>query len=200
MNIDLNSANETIEKAFSNVDEQFNYLSENLFCNKIGDYSKFNNISIVACGSAYYAGLIGKKLIEKYAKIPVNVETASEFRYADQLFIDDKSLVIAISQSGETADTLGAIERANQYGCKTLGIINRTETSIGRKVDKVLYTTAGAENSVATTKAYSAQLTMLALFALNIVNNNKDLTATEKIEILTAIKELPNQKIGRAHV
>lgn len=191
MGLDIDSSKK--QENLLNSEKQFDYLSNKLFSDKIGDYSKFNKISIVACGSAYYAGLIGKKLIEKYVKIPVEVEPASEFKYADQLFIDDKSLVIAISQSGETADTKSAIERAKTFGCKTLGILNRQDSSIGRMVDHVLYTTAGSENSVATTKAYSAQLTMLSLFALNIVNNNKTMPANEKIEILNAIKRIPEQ-------
>ena len=130
----------------------------------IPNISKYKKIVIVACGSAMHAGLVGKYLIEKYANIPVEVEIASEFRYK-KLFIDKTSLVIAISQSGETADTLEAVKIAKKYGSETLGIINVKESSIAREVDKVVYTEAGREIAVATTKAYLAQIEVLSLLA-----------------------------------
>ena len=129
------------------------------------DLSKYKNVTIVACGSAMHAGLIGKHLIEEYGNIPVNVEIASEFRYK-KLFIDKDTLVIAISQSGETADTLEAVKIANEKGCDTLGIVNVNGSSIARETSKVLYTKAGPEIAVATTKAYSAQVTLLSFLAI----------------------------------
>lgn len=168
------------------MENDFDSLTKNM-----PDFSNYNKIVIVACGSAMHAGLVGKNLIEKYAEIPVEVEIASEFRYKEKLFIDKNSLVIAISQSGETADTLEAIKIAKSYGAETIGIINRVDSSIARNVDEVLYTKAGIENAVATTKAYSAQIALLSLIALNIANNKNNINPEEKIEILKAIKELP---------
>ena len=168
------------------MENDFDSLTKNM-----PDFSNYNKIVIVACGSAMHAGLVGKNLIEKYAEIPVEVEIASEFRYKEKLFIDKNSLVIAISQSGETADTLEAIKIAKSYGAETIGIINRVDSSIARNVDEVLYTKAGIENAVATTKAYSAQIALLSLIALNIANNKNNINLEEKIEILKAIKELP---------
>ena len=128
------------------------------------DISKYKRIIIVACGSAMHAGFIGKYLIEKYDNIPVDVEMASEFRYK-KLFLDKDMLVIAISQSGETADTLEAIKIVKKEHIKTVGIVNVKESSIAREVDKVIYTEAGREIAVATTKAYSAQVLVLSMLA-----------------------------------
>ena len=132
---------------------------------------KYNKIVIVACGSAMHAGLVGKYLIEEYANIPVDVEIASEFRYK-KLFIDNKSLVIAISQSGETADTLEAVKIAKKHGSRTLGIINVEESSIAREVDDVIYTKAGPEIAVATTKGYTSQVEILSKIACSILKDN----------------------------
>ena len=135
--------------------------------NKMPDFSKYNKVVIVACGSAMHAGLIGKNMIEEFADIPVEVEIASEFRYK-KVFIDNNSLVIGVSQSGETADTLKAIEKAKEKGADTLGIISRKGSTIARNVDYVLYTNSGIEKAVATTKAYSAQVALLSLIAFFI--------------------------------
>lgn len=157
------------------------------------DLSKYKNITIVACGSAMHAGLIGKNLIEEYGNIPVNVEIASEFRYK-KLFIDKDTLVIAISQSGETADTLEAIKIAKEKGCDTLGIVNVNGSSIARSVSKVLYTKAGPEIAVATTKAYSAQVTLLSFIAYSLAknSNNKD-KLNEINSFLSDLNKLPIQ-------
>ena len=130
----------------------------------IPDISKYKDIIIIACGSAMHAGLIGKYLIETYCDIPVYVEMASEFRYKKH-FLDKDTLVIAISQSGETADTLEAIKIVKEKGIKTIGIINVKESSIAREVDNVIYTEAGREIAVATTKAYLSQVLVLSLLA-----------------------------------
>lgn len=132
---------------------------------KLPSLKDSKNVTIVACGSAMHAGLIGKYLIEKNVNIPVSVEIASEFRYK-KLFIDKESLVIVISQSGETADTLAAVKIAKEKGAKTLGIVNVVESSIAREVDDVIYTEAGSEIAVATTKAYFAQVLMLMFLSL----------------------------------
>ena len=151
------------------------------------DLKKYHKIVIVACGSAMHAGLIGKNLIEKYVLIPTEVEIASEFRYK-KLFIDKDTLVIAISQSGETADTLEAIKIAKKYGSDTLGIINVKESSIARETKYVIYTEAGREIAVATTKAYLAQVAVLALLAYK---NTSDINQIEIKEFLKSLKELP---------
>lgn len=164
------------------------YISDD----KIPDLSKYKKISIVACGSAYHAGLVGKNLIENYANIPVDVEIASEYRYKKHFF-DEKELVIVVSQSGETADTLASLKLAKENKIDTLGIINVKESSIARESDIVLYTEAGNEIAVATTKAYSAQVALLSLISLAIANKNNLLNKDEIIEILKEIKLLPNK-------
>ena len=124
-----------------------------------------SQIYVVACGSAYHAGVVGQYVIESLAKVPVRVELASEFRYRDPI-LDPNGLVIVISQSGETADTLAALREAKDRGIKTLAIVNVVGSSIAREADMVFYTVAGTEISVATTKAYSAQL--LAGYVLGV--------------------------------
>lgn len=159
---------------------------------KMPDFSKYNKIIIVACGSAMHAGLIGKNEIEELANIPVEVEIASEFRYK-KLFIDENSLVIAISQSGETADTLAAVKISKEMKATTLGIINRVDSTIARNTDYVFYTKAGIEKAVATTKAYSAQIAILSLIALNIAIRNKLINDVETNNIIESIKTLPTK-------
>ena len=160
---------------------------------KMPDFSNYNKIVIVACGSAMHAGLVGKNMIEEFADIPVEVKIASEFRYDEKVFIDNKSLVIGVSQSGETADTLKAIERAKKEGADTLGIISKEGSTIARNVDFLLYTNSGLEIAVATTKAYSAQIALLSLIALNIANHKNNISNEEIKNVLKSIKELPVQ-------
>ena len=126
---------------------------------------KLNNIIIVACGSAYHVGVVGQYVIESASRIPVRVELASEFRYRDPI-LNENDLVVVISQSGETADSLAALRLAKKMNIKTLGIVNVVGSSIAREADYVFYTLAGPEIAVATTKAYSAQL--IAIYALAI--------------------------------
>ncbi len=168
------------------------YITDDKISDKIPDLSKYKKITIVACGSAYHAGLVGKNLIENYANIPVDVEIASEYRYKKHFF-DEKELVIVVSQSGETADTLASLKLAKENKIDTLGIINVKESSIARESDIVLYTEAGNEIAVATTKAYSAQVALLSLISLAIANKNNLLNRNEIIEILKEIKLLPNK-------
>lgn len=133
--------------------------------NKMPDFKKYNQIHIVACGSAYHAGLVGKYLIEKYANTKVYVEVASEYRY-NKLFFDKKTLVIIISQSGETADSLASLRIAKENKIDTLAIVNVYGSSIAREASKTLYINAGCEIAVATTKAYTLQLLMLSFITL----------------------------------
>ena len=160
--------------------------------NKMPCFNKYDKIDIVACGSAYHAGMIGKCLIEEYGDIPVSVNLASEYRYK-KLFLNDKTLVIAISQSGETADTLASVNIAKQNHADTLGIVNVVGSSIARVCDNVLYTNAGPEIAVATTKAYSMQVLMLSLIALNI-GISKNLIDKVKLDyIINNYRLLPSK-------
>lgn len=172
------------------------YLNDDINCliEKMPDFSKYHKIRIVACGSAMHAGLVGKQLIENYANIKVEVDIASEFRY-NKLFLDKDELVIVISQSGETADTLEAVKIAKNNGNDTLGIINEKGSSIARNTKMVLYTEAGKEIAVATTKAYSAQVATLALIALNIATSKNAINKQEIKELLKDIKNIPNYMI-----
>ena len=129
------------------------------------DLDRFSKIYIVACGTAYHAGLVGKTIIEKFAKIPVEVDVASEFRYRDPL-VDGNTLFIAISQSGETLDTLAALREAKRKGARILSVVNVVGSSVARESDDVFYTWAGPEIAVASTKAYTTQLTCMYLLGL----------------------------------
>lgn len=152
--------------------------------NKIKDIyniKKYKNIDIVACGSASFAGQIGKYYIEKYANIKTDVYYASEYRYQKNFFTKD-TLVILISQSGETADTLAALKLAKENGINTLAIVNRRDSSIAREADSVIYTEAGIEVAVATTKAYLAQELILLLLAFK--DNNKETKLLEDLKLL----------------
>ena len=144
------------------------------------DITKYDEIDIVACGSAYHAGLVGKYMIEKLCNIKANVCIASEYQY-DKHFYKGKTLVIAISQSGETADTKKCVNIANDMGVDTLGIVNVKGSSIARICKHVIYTLAGPEIAVATTKAYLAQITTLILLA---VKNSKEMVNTEDLQKL----------------
>lgn len=157
---------------------------------KMPDFTKYNKIDIVACGSAYHTGLVGKNLIEEFANIPVNVEIASEYRYKKN-FYDENTLVIVVSQSGETADTLAALRMAKQDNIDTLAIVNVEGSTIARESDILLKIKAGREIAVATTKAYSAQVAMLSLIALNLAIKKNNIDKDEIKEILKDIKELP---------
>ena len=152
--------------------------------NKIKDIyniKKYKNIDIVACGSASFAGQIGKYYIERYANIKTEVYYASEYRYQKNFFTKD-TLVILISQSGETADTLAALKLAKENGINTLAIVNRRDSSIAREADSVIYTEAGIEVAVATTKAYLAQVLILLLLAFK--DNNKETKLLEDLKLL----------------
>lgn len=159
---------------------------------EIPDLSKYEQIHIVACGSAYHTGLVGSYLIEKYGDIPVSVEISSEYRYK-KVFYNVKTIVIFISQSGETADTLACLRKVKDLGIDTLAIVNVVGSSIAREADKTLYIKAGCEIAVATTKAYLAQAALLSLIGLNIAINKRKLDNAEISEIFDNMKTLPNQ-------
>lgn len=149
-------------------------------------------IHIVACGSAYHAGVTGKYVIEGIARIPVEVDLASEFRYRNPI-LEEEALVIVISQSGETADTLAALRESKARGAKVLGIVNVVGSSIAREADNVMYTWAGPEIAVATTKAYSAQLIALYLLAMKLGKVHGRLDEETFASMLGDLKCLPDQ-------
>ena len=162
--------------------EELNWTAE--------DVAAFNKILIVACGTAYHAGLVTKQYIENLARIPVSVEIASEYRYSNPL-TDDKTLCIVISQSGETSDTLAALKEAKRHGAKSLAITNVVGSSISREADNTVYTWAGPEISVASTKAYTTQLVAGLLFAVYLGQLNGKMDPALGAEILCGVKSLP---------
>lgn len=149
-------------------------------------------IMIVACGSAYHTGVTSKYVFEGLARIPVEVDVASEFRYRDPI-LEEGTLVVVISQSGETADTLAALRESKKRGAKVLGIVNVVGSSIAREADNVMYTWAGPEIAVATTKAYSAQLIALYLLAMKFGNVRGTVNDTQLQEMIEDLKALPAQ-------
>ncbi len=153
-------------------------------------FKEFTKIYIVACGTAYHAGLIGKYAIEKFAGIPVEVDIASEFRYKDT-FVDDKTLFIAVSQSGETLDTLQSLREAKRRGAKILSIVNVVGSSVVRDSDSVLYTWAGPEIGVASTKAYTSQALVFYLLALKLGQIYGKLSKEESNEIINKLRDMP---------
>jgi len=163
---EINEQPESIKKTMlSRIMKDKDYISLGDINITKEDLSEINKIYIAACGTAYHAGLIGKYLIEKYSRIPVECDLASEFRYRDPI-INEKSLIIIVSQSGETADSLAALELAKQKGARVLAITNVIGSSIARRADDVLYTWAGPEIAVASTKSYVTQL--ICFYALSL--------------------------------
>jgi len=154
--------------------------------------NSFNKIYIVACGTAYNAGLIGKYVIENIANIRVRVDIASEFRYNKQ-FINEKTLVILVSQSGETADTLAAQKLAKTKGCRILSITNVVGSSIARNSDDVFYTLAGPEIAVASTKAYTTMLAAFYMIGVELAKLKKEISIEEYHEIVERLKKLPQK-------
>src|SRR6476469_6204369 len=148
-------------------------------------------IIIVACGTSWHAGLVAEYLIEDLARIPVEVEYASEFRYRNPI-ITERDIVIAISQSGETADTLAAIELAKSKGATIFGICNVVGSSIPRLTHAGVYTHAGPEIGVASTKAFTAQVTALTLMAFFMAQTKGTLSQSKLIELLTELERVPD--------
>ena len=197
--LDVREVNWTLEKAqkqeykhfmLKEIFEQPEVIRETLKV-PINVNKNFSRIIVVACGTASYASLVGKYIIEEIAKIPVIHEIASEFRYKEPL-ISKNDLVIAISQSGETADTLAAVRLAKEKGAKTLGIINVVDSTIAREVDERIYTRAGPEIGVASTKAFISQLIIMYKFAYHLAGKEFNSTEIEpKIkEVLSKHEEI----------
>ncbi|WP_312077343.1 glutamine--fructose-6-phosphate transaminase (isomerizing) [Chryseobacterium sp.] len=158
----------------------------------IEKFKNANRIIIIACGTSWHAGLIGEYLIEEFARIPVEVEYASEFRYRNPI-ITDKDVVIAISQSGETADTMAALKLAKEKGAFIYGICNVVDSSIARITDAGSYTHAGPEIGVASTKAFTAQLTILSLIALKLGKHNGNLGNAEFMNLIAELDAIPKR-------
>jgi glucosamine--fructose-6-phosphate aminotransferase (isomerizing) len=152
----------------------------------------YNKVAIVACGTAYHAGMVGKYIFEKLARIPVEVDLASEFRYRDPL-LDPGTLVVIISQSGETADTMAALREAKQRGCHVLAVTNVVGSSVAREADDVIYTRAGPEIAVASTKAYTTQVLVMYLLGLLFAKERGAITREQEAEIVAALKRVPEQ-------
>jgi glucosamine--fructose-6-phosphate aminotransferase (isomerizing) len=152
----------------------------------------FKEIYIIACGSAYHVGINAQYIFEELTKIPVRVEIASEFRYRHPI-LNKKGLAIIISQSGETADSLAALREAKKQGVKTLAIINVVGSSIAREADYVLYTIAGPEIAVATTKAFSAQLIVSYILAIEMAHIKKSINSKKNLELIKEIQTLPDK-------
>ena len=156
------------------------------------DIKKISQIYIVACGSAYHVGVAAQYVIEDLARIPVRVEVASEFRYRDPI-LDPNGLVIIISQSGETADSLAALREAKSKDVKTLGIVNVVGSSIAREADNVFYTLAGPEISVATTKAYSTQLIASYVLAVQFAKVRGKITEEQYKAYIGELRAIPDK-------
>ena len=159
------------------------------------ELDRFSKIYIVACGTAYHAGLVGKTIIEKFAKIPVEVDVASEFRYRDPL-VDENTLFIAISQSGETLDTLAALREAKRKGARILSVVNVVGSSVARESDDVFYTWAGPEIAVASTKAYTTQLTCMYLLGLYMGLERGTITEEFYREFIRELSAIPEKLEG----
>ena len=170
-------------------DEQIQYDKLGLTPQELGD---LNAVYIVGCGSAYHVGVTAQYVLENLARIPVRVELASEFRYRTPL-LPEKTLVIIISQSGETADSLAALRQAKQYGASTLAIVNVVGSTIAREADHVFYTLAGPEIAVATTKAYSTQLAASYVLAIALAKARGTLTEEDAARMIGELETLPDK-------
>ncbi|MGI6177695.1 MAG: glutamine--fructose-6-phosphate transaminase (isomerizing) [Eubacterium sp.] len=179
---------ETLERR---LDENDNIKLDGISLTK-EDLDGFSRIFIVACGTAYHAGLVGKYVIEKLARIPVEVDVASEFRYRDPI-IDEHTLFIAISQSGETLDTLAALREAKSKGARVLSVVNVVGSSVARESDDVFYTWAGPEIAVASTKAYTTQLVCMYLLALYFANLKGTVTKEEHDHLIEELRAIPDK-------
>ncbi|NCD08392.1 MAG: glutamine--fructose-6-phosphate transaminase (isomerizing) [Negativicutes bacterium] len=156
------------------------------------DFADINKIFIVACGTAYHAGMVGKYYFEQLARVPVEVDIASEFRYRSPI-IDSNCLTIIISQSGETSDTLAALKEARRLGSRTLAVTNVVGSSIAREADQVVYTYAGPEIAVASTKAYTTQLLLMLMLSVYVGEIKGTLHKDRAKELVAAIKMIPEQ-------
>lgn len=171
--------------------EQDEIILDDIKLNK-KELSKINKIYIIGCGTAFYSGFVGKYLIERVSRIPVVAETASEFRYREPI-IDKNTLMIVVSQSGETADTVAALRMAKKAGAHVIGVVNVVGSTIAREASDVLYTWAGPEIAVASTKAYSAQLCAMYLISTKIAMELGEITDEEFAEIKEELYSLPGK-------
>ena len=156
------------------------------------EVAAIKKITITACGTAYHAGLVGKYYLEQLARIPVEVDIASEFRYRNPL-VDSSTLVIIISQSGETSDSLAALKEAKRLGARTLAVTNVVGSSIAREADQVIYTWAGPEIAVASTKAYTTQLLVMLMVSIYLAGLRESLPAERLNQIVAELKKLPQK-------
>lgn len=183
------------ETLIRRLDENGNIKLDDIKITK-NDLDKINKVYIIACGTAYHAGLVGKHAIEKFAKIPVICDIASEFRYNDP-FVDENTLVILVSQSGETADTLASLRYAKDKGARIMSVTNVVGSSIARESDDVFYTWAGPEISVASTKAYTTQLVSFYMIALDFGIKKQTITKEFYDKMIQNLKEMP-EKVEKA--
>lgn len=180
---------DTLKSLLSADGTGFDFTESGLTKEELNDIKQ---ITIVACGSAWHVGMVGQYVIEDMARVPVRVELASEFRYRNPMLTKD-TLVVAISQSGETADTLEAVKEAKKQGVKTLAIVNVLGSSIAREADHVLYTVAGPEISVATTKAYSTQLIVVYALAMEMAKARGTIDDAKFTNLLDELHKLPGK-------
>ncbi len=173
------------------LDESGKIVLDDIYIDKSYlDY--INKIYIIACGTAYNAGILGKTAMQKWMGIPVITDIASEFRY-NQNFVDEKTLVILVSQSGETADTLAVLRDSKKKGARVLAVTNVVGSSIAREADDVFYTWAGPEIAVASTKAYTTQIVALYMIALNFALEMEKISEAEYFDIIDKMKEIPSK-------
>jgi glutamine---fructose-6-phosphate transaminase (isomerizing) len=194
---EINEQPEVIQRILSHRVKNNQIKFENIGVS-VAKLKKINDIQIVACGTAYHAGLCGKYILEKLLKLPINVDTSSEYRYREQIIVKDKTLIIPVSQSGETADTLASLRAAKQKGAKIISLCNVVGSSIARESDGVIYTLAGPEIAVASTKAYTAQLAtfyLLAIYLGQLKNTISRKKAKELLKHLSQIPELMQQTL-----
>ncbi|SNT06015.1 glutamine--fructose-6-phosphate transaminase [Anaerovirgula multivorans] len=182
------------ETLMRRLDKEDNIVLDGIKLTK-EDLEHINKIYIVACGTAYHAGLVGRYAIEKLARIPVEVDVASEFRYRDP-FVDENTLFIAVSQSGETLDTLAALREAKRKGARILSIVNVVGSSVARESHDVFYTWAGPEIAVASTKAYTTQLIAMYLIALHMAKTADSISNEEYKKVIQELKTLPEKVKG----
>ena len=188
---EINEQPNVIKKLIKRHIKDGEVVFENLSLNK-QKINEFNKIIILACGSAYNAGMVAKYLLEETVKTPIMLEYASEFKYKNS-FIDSKTLVLVISQSGETADTLSALKEAKQKGAHIISVVNVLSSSIAKESDDVIYTDAGPEIAVATTKAYLAQITVLSLFTIFLSSKIENELQSKFKAVLEEFLSLPDK-------
>jgi len=195
----LKEINEQPQVLQALINRRFKNNSKEIFFEELKinlqDLSAINNITVVACGTAYHAGLCGKYILEELCRIPVNVDMSSEFRYRNPLVGRD-TLVIAVSQSGETADTLAAVKEAKKRGARVLAICNVLGATLTREADGVIYTHAGPEIGVASTKAYTAQVAVFYLWALYLSGVRKSLSQDRREQLMEVLKSCSGLQEG----